>query len=61
MSNWKKTKHRGVRVKESPTKMNKKTGKPDKSFLIRYGRDGKVIQEAVGWASEGITAQYAAL
>jgi len=57
MSNWKTTKHRGVRVKESLTKKYK--GKPDKYFLIRYGNDGKIIQEGVGWTSEGISAQLA--
>jgi integrase len=57
MTNWKKTRFVGVRVKESPVRTHK--GKPDKYFLIRYGKDGKIIQEAVGWASEGITAQLA--
>ena len=57
MSDWKKTRFVGVRVKESPTRKYK--GKADKYFLIRYGKDGKIIQEGVGWSSEGITAQYA--
>jgi len=57
MNNWKKTRFVGVRVKESPKRTHR--GKPDKYFLIRYGKDGKIIQEGIGWGSEGITAQYA--
>jgi integrase len=57
MTNWKKTRFVGVRVKESLVRRH--NSKPDKYFLIRYGKDGKIIQEAAGWASEGITAQFA--
>lgn len=57
MTDWQKTRFVGVRAKESPTRKHK--GKADKYFLIRYGKDGKIIQEAAGWASEGITAQFA--
>ena len=57
MTHWKKTRFVGVRVKESPTRTHR--GKPDKYFLFRYGKDGKIIQESVGWTSEGITAQLA--
>ncbi len=36
-------------------------GKPDKCFYIRYKTlDGKLIEEKVGWASEGFTAALAA-
>ncbi len=55
MTDWKKTRFIGVRVKESPKRTHR--GKPDKYFLIRYGKDGKIIQEGVGWTSEGVTAQ----
>ncbi len=35
-------------------------GKPDKCFYIRYKTpSGKVIEEKIGWLSEGITASYA--
>lgn len=57
MTSWKKTRFVGVRVKESPNRTHR--GKPDKYFLIRYGKDGKIIQESAGWASQGITAQLA--
>jgi integrase len=57
MSDWQKTRHRGVRFKENSKKRHQ--GKPDRYFLIRYGREGKTIQESVGWLSEGITPQYA--
>ena len=56
MTDWKKTKFVGVRVKESPTRKHK--GKPDRYYLIRYGRDGKIVQEGIGWASEGATPQF---
>ena len=57
MTDWKKTRFVGVRVKESPKRTHR--GKSDKYFLIRYGKDGKIIQEGVGWTSEGVTAQFA--
>jgi len=57
VTDWKKTRFVGVRVKESPKRTHR--GKPDKYFLIRYGKDGKIIQEGVGWTSQGITAQFA--
>ncbi len=54
---YKKTKFPGVRVREHTEKRHE--GKPDKYFLIRYGRDGRMISEGVGFSSEGITAQVA--
>ena len=57
MTDWKKTKFVGVRVKESPTRKHR--GKADRYYLIRYGKDGKIIQEGVGWAKGGMTAQTA--
>ncbi|WP_417910592.1 tyrosine-type recombinase/integrase [Candidatus Electronema sp. PJ] len=35
--------------------------KPDRYFLIRYQADGKRKEEGLGWASEGWTAEKAAL
>ena len=36
-------------------------GRPDKCFYIRYKTPtGKVIEEKIGWSSEGISAAYAA-
>ena len=49
----------GIRYKEHPTRKHGK--KPDKYFVIRYRRDGKTIQEGMGWASqEKITQEKAA-
>jgi|GEM_PF-195189 len=55
--NYKKTKFPGVRVREHQGKRYQ--GKPDKYYLIRYGREGRMVSEGVGFASEGITAQLA--
>jgi integrase len=58
MSNYKKTKFPGVRVREHPEKRYQ--GKADKYYLIRYGRESRMVAEGVGFASEGITPQLAA-
>jgi len=55
---YKKTKFPGVRVREHPEKRHQ--GKPDKYYLIRYGRESRMVAEAVGFASEGFTPQLAA-
>lgn len=49
----------GVRAYVSETRRNP-LGRPDRCFYIRY-RDssGKLIEEKVGWESEGVTASYA--
>ncbi|MBA2848668.1 tyrosine-type recombinase/integrase [Thermosulfuriphilus ammonigenes] len=50
----------GVRAYLSETRKTP-DGKPDKCFYIRYKNlNGKLIEEKIGWASEGITAAYAA-
>ena len=50
----------GVRAYLSETRKTP-DGKPDKCFYIRYKTlNGKLIEEKIGWASEGITAAYAA-
>ncbi|MHB8908411.1 MAG: tyrosine-type recombinase/integrase [Syntrophales bacterium] len=47
---WKNTSFRGVRYREHPTRKHG-VGK-DKYFAIRYQRDGKRVEEVIGWASE---------
>ncbi len=50
MTTWKSTKFRGVRYREHPTR--KHGIQSDKYFSIRYQRDGKRVEEGLGWASE---------
>lgn len=47
----------GVRFREHPTR--KHGIRKDRYFFIRYRVGGKVREEAVGWSSEGMTAQKA--
>lgn len=54
---WYKTKFLGVRYREHPTR--KHGIRPDRCFSIRYKLDGKDKEEAIGWASEGWTAEKA--
>ena len=50
---WIGTKYKGVRYYEHPTrKIGKSTVAKDKYFAIRYQKDGKRIEEGLGWASE---------
>jgi integrase len=53
-----KSKFPGVRYREHPTR--KHGVKPDRYFFIRYKLNGKDKEEAVGWASEGMTEAKAA-
>jgi len=52
-----KTKYPGVRYREHPTRMHKR--KLDQYFFIRYSLYGQKKEEALGWASEGWTAEKA--
>ena len=56
---WHQTKHEGVRYREHPTR--KHGVRPDQYFAIRYRVDGVRHEEALGWASQGWTAQRATL
>ncbi|MBI5428295.1 MAG: site-specific integrase [Nitrospinae bacterium] len=58
MGEWRRTSFPGVRSRHHETR--KFNGRPDQYFVIRYGRHGKKVEETVGWASEGVTPQYAA-
>lgn len=52
-----KTKYPGVRYREHSTRMHKR--KLDQYFFIRYSLYGQKKEEALGWASEGWTAEKA--
>lgn len=56
---WQKTQFPGVRYREHPTR--KHNGRPDRYFTIRYKIDGKLKEEALGWASQRWNAQKASL
>ena len=51
------TDYKGVRFSEHKTR--KHNGKPDRCFFLRYKLDGKLKEEALGWASEGWNANQA--
>lgn len=53
----KSTQYTGVRYREHTTRRH--NGKPDRYFTIRYKLDGRLKEEGLGWASEGMTAQRA--
>jgi integrase len=59
MSQYQSTKFPGVRTREHATR--KHGIRPDRYFLIRYQAQGKRKEEGLGWASEGWTAEKAAL
>ena len=58
MSQWIKTKYPGVRFYFHETR--KHGVKFDQYFAIRYQKDGKRIEEGLGWSSENMTLEKAA-
>lgn len=50
MGQWKNTSFTGVRYREHPTR--KHGIMPDRYFVVRYQRDGKRVEEKLGWASD---------
>jgi len=56
-SKWHKSQYPGVRFREH--KERKYNNQPDRYFVIRYKKKGKLIGESVGWASNGMNAQKA--
>jgi len=56
---WNSSQYTGIRYREHPNR--KHNGKPDRYFAIRYKINGKLKEEALGWASEGWNAQKASL
>lgn len=55
-----KTEYPGVRYKEHETRKHGKT-RMDRYYSIYYRLNDKVIEEGLGWESQGMTAQKAAL
>ena len=53
---WTKTKYPGVRFWISKTR--KHDSRPDRCFVIRYRRHGRLISETVGWLSDGVSAKF---
>ena len=56
---WKKTKYPGVRYREHPTR--KHGIQKDRYFSIYYNLKGQRREEGLGWASQGWTAEKAAI
>jgi integrase len=57
MNKWRSTKYPGIRFYYHKTR--KHGIKFDQYFSIRYQRDGKRVEEGLGWASEGMTLEKA--
>lgn len=55
---WHNAEFPGVRFQKSLTRKHGK--KFDRYYQIRYQKDGRRVEEALGWASEGMTATKAA-
>lgn len=56
---WHKTPYVGIRYRLH--KKRRFQGHPDKYYIMRYRKKGKLQNEAVGWRSGNVTAQYASL
>jgi integrase len=53
-----KTQYPGVRYYEHPSR-KRRDGQPDRYFSIRYRREGRLVEEGLGWAGEGWNAEKA--
>lgn len=60
MAKWIKSKHPGIRYREHDTRRHGVGNKPDRYYTIFYKLEGKMVEEAVGWASQGMTEKKAA-
>lgn len=56
---WQRTQFPGVRYREHPTRRH--NGRPDRYFTIRLKQNNKLVEEALGWASDGWNAEKAML
>lgn len=56
---WKATGTRGVRYYEHATRKN--GVRKDRYYAIRYTVDGRQVEEGLGWGSEGMTEEKAAI
>ena len=59
MARWIKSKHPGVRYREHDTRRHGVASKPDRYYTIFFKLEGKMVEEAVGWASQGMTEKKA--
>ena len=50
MYEWHKTRHPGIRYRKHPTR--KRGVDFDRYYVIRYQRDGRTVDERIGWASK---------
>lgn len=57
---WIKSRFPGVRFREHETRRHGVGNRPDKYITIFYKLNGKMVQEACGWASKGMTEKIAA-
>lgn len=55
---WHATAHPGIRYREHPTRLWNKN--PDRYFALRYYRNGRRIEEGLGWQSQGWTIKKCA-
>ena len=53
-----KTPYPGVRYYEHSTR-KQRNGQPDRYYSIRYKKDGRTIEEGMGWATEQWNAEKA--
>ena len=53
-----KTQYPGVRYYEHPTR-KQRNGQPDRYYSIRHKKDGRTIEEGMGWATEQWNAEKA--
>ncbi len=60
MAKWIKSKYPGVRYREHETRRHGVGNKLDRYYTIFYKLKGKMTEEAVGWASHGMTEKKAA-
>jgi integrase len=56
---WIKTEFNGIRYREHPSR--KHGVKPDRYYNLRFSVGGHMVDQSLGWASEGMTLQKAAL
>ncbi len=59
MAKWIKSKYPGIRYREHDTRRHGVGNKPDRYYTIFFKLDSKMVEEAVGWASQGMTEKKA--
>ena len=62
MTEWTKSKHKGLRYRESATEFLGvgRSKRPKRYFMMTYKMDGKTISEALGWEVDDIRDEEAA-